>query len=90
MDMKNKIEDVIEKIKNDKDLARKFVKDPVKTVENLLGVDLPDEQVKQAVKAIKAKIDFDDIGDKLDDIGDKLGDIGDKIGDKLGDLLGKK
>ena len=83
MDIKNKAEELLEKVKSDKDLGKKFLKEPVKTVEGLLDVDLPDEQVKQIIGKMKDKID-------LDDIGDKLGDIGDKIGDKIGDLLGKK
>lgn len=83
MDIKNKIEEVIGKIKSDKNLKAKFVKEPVKTIEDLLGVDLPDEQVKQAVKVIKAKIEESGIDDKLESLGDKLED-------KLDDLLGRK
>ena len=87
MDIKNKIEEVIDTIKSDKELGKKFVKEPVKTVEDLLGINLPDEQVKQVIEKIKEKVDFDEIGDKLEDIGEKLED---KIGGKLNDLLGKK
>lgn len=83
MDIKNKIEEVIGKIKSDKNLKAKFVKEPVKTIEDLLGVDLPDEQVKQAVKVIKAKIEESGIDDRLESLGDKLED-------KLDDLLGRK
>ena len=83
MDIKNKIDEVIGKIKSDKNLKAKFVKEPVKTIEDLLGVDLPDEQVKQAVKVIKAKIEESGIDDKLESLGDKLED-------KLDDLLGRK
>lgn len=55
MDIKAKIEEIIEKIKNDKALGEDFKKDPVKTVEGLLGVDLPDEAVKSIIAGVKAK-----------------------------------
>ncbi len=77
MDIKEKIEELVEKIQGDKDLAARFQKDPVAAIEGLLGVDLPDEQMKKVVEGIKAKI-------KLDDIGDMLGGLGDKLGGLLG------
>jgi len=79
MNIKDKIEELVEKIKSDDGLMKKFASDPIKTVEGLIGVNLPDEQIKNIVDGIKAKI-------KLDNIGDKLGGIG----DKLGGLFGKK
>ena len=65
MDIKAKIEELAEKIKNDKNLLNKFNSNPVATLEGLLGVDLPDAQVQQLIDGIKAKISIDDIGDKL-------------------------
>ncbi|HOR22525.1 MAG TPA: hypothetical protein PLY43_07350 [Ruminococcus sp.] len=44
MDIKKIIEDLIAKIKNDKDFGSKFKSDPVKTVEGAVGVDLPDDK----------------------------------------------
>ena len=63
--LKDKIEEIVEKIKSDKDIAAKFQKDPISVVEKLLGVDLPNEQLEQVVNAIKAKVDLDKIGDLL-------------------------
>ena len=65
MDIKAKIEELVEKIKGDKDLMTKFQKDPITTVEGLLGVDLPNDQVQKIVDGIKAKIDLDKIGGML-------------------------
>ncbi len=65
MDIKAKIEELVEKIKSDKNLLSKFKADPVKTVEGLIGIDLPDEQIEKVVDGIKAKISFDDIAGKL-------------------------
>ena len=65
MDIKAKIEELVEKIKGDKDLRTKFQKDPITTVEGLLGIDLPNDQVQKIVDGIKAKIDLDKIGGML-------------------------
>jgi hypothetical protein len=65
LDIKGKIEELVKKIKSDKDLAAKFQKDPIKTVEGLIGVDLPNDQVEKIVDGIKAKISLDKLGGKL-------------------------
>ncbi|MGN0648976.1 MAG: hypothetical protein ACI4KM_00925 [Oscillospiraceae bacterium] len=65
MDIKAKIDEIVEKIKADKDIAAKFQKEPIKTVEDLIGIDLPDDQIMQVVDGIKAKINIDDIAGKL-------------------------
>ena len=65
MDIKEKIEELVEKIKGDKDLMAKFRKDPITTVEGLLGIDLPNDQVQKLVDGIKAKIDLDKLGGML-------------------------
>ena len=73
MDIKAKIEEIVEKVKNDKDIAEKFMKDPVKTVEDIAGVDLPNDQIEKVIEAVKAKISFDDLGDKLGGIAKLFG-----------------
>ena len=65
MDIKAKIEELVEKIKGDKDLLSKFQKDPITTVEGLLGIDLPNDQIEKIVDGIKAKIDLDKLGGML-------------------------
>jgi len=65
MDIKAKIEELVAKIKGDKTVREGFEKDPVKTVEGLIGVDLPDDQIKQVVDGVKAKLNLDSIGSKL-------------------------
>ena len=61
MDIKAKIEELADKIKNDKDLQAQFKKDPVAAVEKLLGIDLPNDQIEKIVDGIKAKISVDSI-----------------------------
>ena len=64
-DIKKIIEDIIAKIKGDKDIGERFQKDHTKTVEGLIGVDLPDDQINAVVEGVKAKINLDGLKDKL-------------------------
>ena len=64
-DIKKLIEDIVSKIKGDKDIAEKFQKNPTKTVEALIGVDLPDDQINTVVEGVKAKVNLDGIAGKL-------------------------
>ncbi len=66
MDIKEQITSTVEKITKDKKLMDKFQKDPVKTVEDVLGVDLPDDVVKKVTDGVKTKIGAGKIGDALD------------------------
>lgn len=61
MDIKAKIEEIVNKLQNDKALLSSFEKEPVKTIEKLLGVDLPDETIRKIVDGVKAKIKVDDV-----------------------------
>lgn len=65
MDIKKKIEELVEKLKNDKTLLSKFQKDPITTVEGLLGIDLPNDQVEKIVEGIKAKLSLDKLSGTL-------------------------
>ena len=65
MDIKAKITELVEKIKKDPKLVEKFQKEPVATIEGLLGVDLPDDQVEKIVDGVKAKISIDKLGGAL-------------------------
>ena len=65
MDIKAKIEELTKKITSDKDILAKFKADPIKTVEGLIGIDLPDDQVSKIVEGVKAKINLDKLGGAL-------------------------
>ena len=73
MDIKEKIEQIVNKVKSDKTLLSRFQKEPIKVVEELIGVDLPDDQLEKIVDAVKAKIDMDKIGDALGGLGKLFG-----------------
>ena len=63
--LKEMIEKVVGKVKKDKDFAKKFKTDPVKAVESVIGIDLPDEQINKVIDAVKAKITVDTAGSVL-------------------------
>ena len=72
-DIKTQVEEALKKLQSDEKLLDEFKKDPIKTVEKITGVDLPDDQLKKIVDGIKAKLTLDDIGDKLGGLKDLLG-----------------
>ena len=65
MDIKKMIEELVEKLKSDDGLMANFKEEPIKTIEGLLGIDLPDEKLEALVDGIKAKISMDKLGDAL-------------------------
>ena len=71
--IKNKAEELVKKIQNDPALLKKFKENPIKVVEDLIGIDLPDDQIKQVAELVKAKIDLDKVGDLLGGLGGLLG-----------------
>lgn len=73
MDIKAKIEELVEKVKNDDNFAADFKADPVKAVEKVIGVDLPDDQINKVIDGVKAKISVDDVKDKVGGLLGKLG-----------------
>ncbi len=71
--IKDKINEIVEKVKNDKTIAKKFADDPITTVEGLIGIDLPNDQIEKIVDGIKAKISLDKAGDILGGLGNLFG-----------------
>ena len=59
MDIKAKIEELVSKITKDASLKDLFQKNPVQAVEKVIGVDLPDEQVKAIIAGVQAKLTGD-------------------------------
>lgn len=63
MDIKEKITEIVEKLMSDKALQKQFEKEPVKAIEKLIGVDLPDDIVEKIIDGVKAKMTVDKISD---------------------------
>ena len=76
MDIKAKINELVDKIKSDDSLMADFKKDPIKAIEKLIGVDLPDDQIEAVIDGIKTKLDIDDLKDNLGNIAGKLKGLG--------------
>lgn len=66
MDIKEKIEELVKKITGDEQLRGQFTKNPVETVESLLGIDLPDDQVEKIADGVKAKLTVDKVSGLAD------------------------
>ena len=73
LDIKEKIEDLVEKIQKNPAMLKKFNTEPVKVVEELVGIDLPDELIEKVVDGVKAKLTLDKVGDALDALGGLFG-----------------
>lgn len=67
--IKEKIEEITEKIKGSDNLMAKFKAEPIKTLEGLLGIDLPDEIIEKIVDGVKAKLTLDSASDLLSGLG---------------------
>ena len=72
LDIKEKITEIVNKIKGDDKLQKDFQKDPESAVEKLLGVDIPDDMAKKVVEGVKAKLAGDKISGVLDSIKKKF------------------
>ena len=53
MDISSMVNKAVEAFKKDDTLKTQFLSDPVKALEKVLGVDLPDDQIKQVIDGVK-------------------------------------
>lgn len=63
MDIKEKIESIVEELKKDPSIMKDFEKEPVKVIEKLIDVDLPDDIIEKIIDGVKAKITVDKVSD---------------------------
>ncbi|MBQ3241416.1 MAG: hypothetical protein IJA99_00505 [Oscillospiraceae bacterium] len=63
--IKEKVQELVKMITEDKELMELFKTEPVKAVEKVLGVDLPDDMVQKIIDTVKAQITLDKAGDLL-------------------------
>lgn len=68
MDIKEKVEEIVSKVKENPDIMEDFKKDPEKTIENIVGMEIPDGVIDQLINGVKAAL----TGDKLSGIAGKL------------------
>ena len=75
MDVKNVIENLVEEIQKNKDLKEQFETEPVKAIEKIVGVDLPDELIEKVIDGVKAKITMNKVGNAIDTVSDLAGSL---------------
>ena len=63
LDIKAEINKIVDKAKGDDKFMDKLKANPVKAVEETVGVDLPDDMIKKVVEGVKAKISLDKLSD---------------------------
>ena len=73
MDIKAKIEEIVQKLMSDKNLMAKFDRNPASVIEELIGIELPNAQVRQLISGITAKIMLGQVGAVLGGIGKLFG-----------------
>lgn len=61
MNIQEQIHKVLEEISKSSDIKGQFEKEPVKVIEKLIGVDLPDDIVMKIIDGVKAKLTMDDV-----------------------------
>ncbi len=66
--IREKIEEIVEKIKKDPDFKEDFMKDPEKALEKATGIDIPDGMVDKVVDGVKAKLAGDKLSGAMDSI----------------------
>ena len=72
MDIKGQINKIIEEISNNPDIKEQFEKEPVKAIEKVIGIDLPDDVVMKIIDGVKAKITVDGISKAADALKDMI------------------
>lgn len=75
MDIQKIISDVLEKLTSDDKLKATFKENPTKVLEELVGIDLPDDKIDAVIKGIMAKLDVDDLADKAKNVLGALGGL---------------
>ena len=61
MDIKEQISKVVEEISKNPNMKEQFEKEPVKVIEKMLGVDLPDDITMKIIDGVKAKLAVDGV-----------------------------
>ena len=66
MDIKEQISKIVEEVSKNPDIKEQFEKEPVKVIEKIIGVDLPDDIVMKIIDGVKAKLTINDVSKVAD------------------------
>ena len=56
VDIKNQINKIVEEVSKNPNMKEQFEKEPVKVIEKIIGVDLPDDMVLKIIDGVKANL----------------------------------
>ncbi len=66
MDIKEQISKIVEEASKNPNLKEQFEKEPVKAIEQVIGIDMPDDVVMKIVDGVKAKLTMDSVSKATD------------------------
>lgn len=66
MDIKGQISRIVEEISKNPNIKNEFEKEPVKVIEKITGMDLPDDVVNKIIDGVKAKLTLDGVSKAAD------------------------
>ena len=66
MDIKGQIDKIIEEVSKNPNIKEQFEKEPVKVIEKIIGIDLPDDVVMKIIDGVKAKLTVDGVSKAAD------------------------
>lgn len=61
MDIKEQINKIVEEVSKNPNIKEQFEKEPVKVIEKVIGIDLPDDVVNKIIDGVKAKLTIDGV-----------------------------
>lgn len=61
MDIKGYINRIAEEVSGNPDIKKQFEKEPVKVIEKVIGIDMPDDIVMKIIDGVKAKMAVDSV-----------------------------
>lgn len=70
MDIKGQIDKIIEEVSKNPNIKEQFEKEPVKVIEKIIGIDLPDDVVMKIIDGVKAKLTLDGVSKVADALKD--------------------
>ena len=66
MDIKGQISKIVEEVSKNPNMKEQFEKEPVKVIEKIIGIDLPDDVVMKIIDGVKAKMTIDGVSKAAD------------------------
>ncbi len=66
MDIKEQISKMVEEVSKNPGMKEQFEKEPVKVIEKVIGIDLPDDVVTKIIDGVKAKLTMDNVSKVAD------------------------